>query len=560
MSTWYLSAIRVAAPQKPVVAGDIVEGSVRLDIRALGAERVGEVRVNLSGILHSSISRHGRSLADTASLVKDSISVWRRGMPSSSSDILSVPFKFRLPADLPPSFDFTDAGHSTRISYTIEAVPDHSGVRMARVEVPLTVIPDDPKGGRVRPALDAGWEGPWTTKAVREQLNRAHGVVGDATVELTYPSIHSLPVSAIIPFTLHVITVSPPVSRDDGGTIWPAPPSHPREVLAEVEQRVSIRIGAETRTHVAPMVSMWGGATDVRPFEKEWLSTEGGTVTGRWRQKMTLRSSFTLPGPPSFSFTRDGSSEVRVEYALRVTTHFGAHYSLTHNVPVVVSSGRSKSMASENSVAIPSIVTTEEHSPPQHRGIESRLSRLEPPMDWFNPVPTDEDTSFPLRRVITAPDSRPPCSRSDNGERPGRRLQQHDLPMDWFATGEGTPPPGRANGTRAVSHGYNRSLNLLDNSIALFESSLRPSGSRLRPVRSASPPRGTRRVRNYAVADPPENMYGSDYSMFAPPRPTAQRNRAHAPAFETRRAEETEYSELPSYRESVGDEPPPYEE
>lgn len=201
MSTWYLSAIRVAAPQKPVVAGDIVEGSVRLDIRALGAERVGEVRVNLSGILHScvplphkvssqtytsrrSISRHGRSLADTASLVKDSISVWRRGMPSSSSDILSVPFKFRLPADLPPSFDFTDAGHSTRISYTIEAVPDHSGVRMARVEVPLTVIPDDPKGGRVRPALDAGWEGPWTTKAVREQLNRAHGVVGDATVEV----------------------------------------------------------------------------------------------------------------------------------------------------------------------------------------------------------------------------------------------------------------------------------------------------------------------------------------------------------------------------------------
>ena len=42
------------------------------------------------------------------------------------------------------------------------------------------------------------------------------------------------------------------------------------------------------------------------------------------------------------------------------------------------------------------------------------------------------------------------------------------------------------------------------------------------------------------------NMYGSDYTMFAPPRPPPRRNRAHAPAFETNRAEETGSSELPS--------------
>ncbi|KAI0725864.1 hypothetical protein C8Q72DRAFT_567853 [Fomitopsis betulina] len=375
MSTWYLSAIRVAAQQKPVVPGDVVIGSVRLDLPALRAERVGEVRVNLSGVLHSSISRHGRSLTDTVHLVQQSISVWRRGMPSSSSDILNIPFKFRLPADLPPSFDFNDTGDSARITYTIEAVPDHSGIRTSRVEVPLTVVPDDPEGGRVRPALDAGWDGSWTTKVVREQLCRAHGLIGDATMELTYPSMPSLPLSATIPFTLRVITVSPPLSRDDNSTIWPAPPSHPREVLAEVEQCVSIRIGAETRTHAAPMASMWGGVMDVGPFEKQWLPCEGDTARGQWRQEMTLRSSFALPGPPSFFFARNGSSEVQVEYALRVTTHFGSHYSLTQNVPVVVSSGCSKGLASEDSVT-----STEEQAAPQPRGIESRLSRLEPPM------------------------------------------------------------------------------------------------------------------------------------------------------------------------------------
>lgn len=105
-------------------------------------------------------------------------------MPSSSSDILNIPFKFRLPADLPPSFDFNDTGDSARITYTIEAVPDHSGIRTSRVEVPLTVVPDDPEGGRVRPALDAGWDGSWTTKVVREQLCRAHGLIGDATMEV----------------------------------------------------------------------------------------------------------------------------------------------------------------------------------------------------------------------------------------------------------------------------------------------------------------------------------------------------------------------------------------
>ena len=132
---------------------------------------------------------------------------------------------------------------------------------------------------------------------------------------MTYPSLASLPVSASVPFALHVITISPPVSRDDEGTIWPSPPSHPREVLAEVEQRVSIRIGTETRTHAAPVASMWGDATDVGPFEKEWIPSEGDATTGRWRQEMTLRSSLALSGTPSFSFSRDGSSEVRVEVA-----------------------------------------------------------------------------------------------------------------------------------------------------------------------------------------------------------------------------------------------------
>lgn len=218
-----------------------------------------------------------------------------------------------------------------------------------------------------------------------------HCVCANAT-QLTYPSMPSLPLSATIPFTLRVITVSPPLSRDDNSTIWPAPPSHPREVLAEVEQYVSIRIGAETRTHAAPMASMWGGVMDVGPFEKQWLPCEGDTARGQWRQEMTLRSSFALPGPPSFFFARNGSSEVQVEvmllpsrripiltsriqYALRVTTHFGSHYSLTQNVPVVVSSGCSKGLASEDSVT-----STEEQAAPQPRGIESRLSRLEPPM------------------------------------------------------------------------------------------------------------------------------------------------------------------------------------
>lgn len=51
MSVSYLSAIRISLSQEPVVADDYVQGAVRLDLRVLAEERVGEVRAHLKGFL-----------------------------------------------------------------------------------------------------------------------------------------------------------------------------------------------------------------------------------------------------------------------------------------------------------------------------------------------------------------------------------------------------------------------------------------------------------------------------------------------------------------------------
>ncbi|KZT69103.1 hypothetical protein DAEQUDRAFT_276022 [Daedalea quercina L-15889] len=515
MSGSYLSAIRISIPQTPIAAGDAIKGSVRLDLRVLGEERVGEVRTNLRGILHSSIKRNGRPLTDTIYLVKQSTSVWRRGMPSSSSDILKVPFKFRLPDHLPPSFDFSDSGDSVRISYTVEAVPDRSSTRSTRVEAALTVVPDDPVGVDIKSGLESGWIEAWTGKTAAEHFQRTYGLVGDVTMNLLYPSLPSIPVRARFPFTLDVTTVSSPMLRNDDERIWPSPPTHPREVLAELQQRVHIRIGSESRTYTSPAQSLWGGTTDVGPFVKDWLPSEGDATAGKWKQDMTFRSSFSPLSTPTFRFERVGASEVHVEYSLRINVHFGPHHSLELDIPVVISSGLSKSRGDPPA----SIVMMSVSDPVQQPGLDSRLSQVELPMSWFRSAHDDTTSSNSLRRVITAPETGPSRARStaaDNSEVSGR-LQEYDLPMDYFMTDEESASgvPSRSNAARGApsartqGHGYTRSLELLDNSIALMNSELRPGGRHLgvpasiplRPVRSASP--GARRVRNYGAADVP---------------------------------------------------------
>ncbi|KAH9836123.1 uncharacterized protein C8Q71DRAFT_67156 [Rhodofomes roseus] len=612
MSGSYLSAIRISLSQEPVVTGDVSEGTVRLDLPALGEERVGEVHAHLKGFLTTTLNRHGPTLTDTISLLQQSILLWKRGMPSPSSGILTVPFRFKLPDNLPPSFDFSDEGISVRISYSVEAAPDRSGIRSERVESTVTVVQNDPESSQISLRLAQGWNEPWTTKTISKRFRRVHGLVGDATLNLTYPSSPALPTNSNIPFKLHVVTVSSLMSRDDDGRIWPSPPTQPREILAELRQRVYSRIGSESHVFTTPVKSLWG-AVEVGPFDKEWIPTEGSDTTGKWKQEMPLRSSFMPSNTPTFAYSSAGTSEVRVEYSIHLNVHFGSHYSLDLDVPVII--GSSVGPGSRDKPA--SLSTTE--AARSHAGID----RVEPPMDWFLSVPGasfESNSSNPLRRVITAPETRPPCptTASDQDSRLTARLEQHDLPMSWFMPGTGASASG------APGHGYTRSLELLDNSIALFESASRLRSTSherpipLRQVRSASPARASiarsgyvrnfgladlpedmftgdfrgvpatprrparrqpappsgnarpvsaesstsargSRVRNYGAADVPENMFGADYGAVLTTSRRPARRRP-APTFETNRPEEAESADLPSYGDSLDDGPPPYEE
>ncbi|KAH9916026.1 uncharacterized protein B0H18DRAFT_1039307 [Fomitopsis serialis] len=515
--TWsYLSAIRISSSQTHVAAGGIVEGTVRLDIRALGEERVGEVG----------------------------------DFPFLGHFMVPFGFAFQLSNGIPPSFNFNDEGNSVRISYIVEAVPDHSGIRSGRVESPVTVVPNDPDGAQAELQLAQGWAGPWTTKTIAEQFRRVHGL-------LTYPSLPAFPASSSIPFTLHVVTISSTMSRNDGGTIWPSPPSHPREILAELQQRVYIRVGPESRVFTSPVKSLWG-TVDVGPLDKEWIPAEGDASTGQWKQEMTFKSSFAPSSAPTLAFSRAGAGEVCVEYSLRINVHFGSHYSLTQNIPVVICPGSVRNSVDETTTA------TMEATQQRHR-LDQGLVSLR------SGGATDNDSTSPLCRVITAPETRPPRPIPANRESSGLvgRLQQHEIPMSELVA------PGALSETITPSnatlrgHGYSRSLDLLDNSIALMENSLRPYGTTrgfvpLRPTRSVSPARGppvsrSGRIRNFGAADVPENMYAADHSaVFSASRRPARRH--PPPAFETNRPSDTESVDLPSYGASLDDEPPPYEE
>lgn len=124
-------------------------------------------------------------------MAKENISLWSSSSgvyPPPDSDILEIPFTFKLPASLPPSFECVGATKSEKahIRYGIAIVGKRPGVlrHNQRITKGFPVLPPDPSGAELREALQRGWTGPWRTSVDKKQIRK--GLWGDhSEVEMT---------------------------------------------------------------------------------------------------------------------------------------------------------------------------------------------------------------------------------------------------------------------------------------------------------------------------------------------------------------------------------------
>ena len=169
------AALAVYYPPAVYTPGSIIEGEVELNFRQIREDDIDEVHVKLRGISYTYVT-HVRAepvpytdlasprrcinqdkvtLEEKVSLAHDTISLWSRGgaYPSPGTDIMRIPFRFKLPSEqLPPSFKFQSSWQWAHVKYSVTAVGARKGRLTAnrRHRVPFAVLPHDEVGTALR--------------------------------------------------------------------------------------------------------------------------------------------------------------------------------------------------------------------------------------------------------------------------------------------------------------------------------------------------------------------------------------------------------------------------
>ncbi|KAJ7747727.1 hypothetical protein B0H16DRAFT_1850100, partial [Mycena metata] len=101
------------------------------------------------------------------------IPLWSQGaVPEPGTDIMTFPFVFTLPTNLPPAFHCSATSRSATIGYSLEVVGERSGFHRMnrRIRRLISVVPQSQL--LVKETLTQGWNGPWREIAQEEKLRQ----------------------------------------------------------------------------------------------------------------------------------------------------------------------------------------------------------------------------------------------------------------------------------------------------------------------------------------------------------------------------------------------------
>ncbi|KAJ7496742.1 hypothetical protein FB451DRAFT_1074841 [Mycena latifolia] len=310
------------------VAGETMEGRVDLNVELAQEDHIEQLRVKLRGSITTKITtQNGQTRITHTSnvpLIRSNISLWTQGTasPELGSHVLSCPFRFQLPENLPPSFYCSAHSSGGAINYSLEVVGDRPGLFRSnrRVRRLISVVPAASQSQLLtKESLMQGWMGQW--RDIKQDSKLRTGIWGDyshAHATLSIPDMRSFPIATPIPFSFHVVTETKVLNRSDrpedkhGKPLFPAPPTRSSQLTQVLWRQTEIRARGSTR-HVDNTFDLQGiqslpnvervtqaQAVEAVVDEPEWIPKEGKD-RGIWKRSVHFNSTLSFPFAPTFS-------------------------------------------------------------------------------------------------------------------------------------------------------------------------------------------------------------------------------------------------------------------
>ncbi|KAJ7273339.1 hypothetical protein C8J57DRAFT_1317592 [Mycena rebaudengoi] len=301
------------------ICGEALQGHVDVNVRV---KLRGSIYAEITENTHTTSSNNHHKQHTTTErrrieVLRADVLLWTQAttLPDYAG-VLSLPFQFLLPDNLPPSFHCSVANRIGIISYAIEVVADRPGIFKfnRRIASVFSVVPaaSPPDLGFKQFLLD-GWSGEWKAVVHEDRIRR--GIWGDYSLvktKLVMPALVAFPMSTAFPFRVHITTETKPVKRTDSPEeknkpLFPAPPMNLSELEITLIRNVHFKV-SQRHAYTTETVALVGGTgesprsrtTFMEADPPEWIQSPDSSK-GIWRRTVHMASTVSLPFPPTFS-------------------------------------------------------------------------------------------------------------------------------------------------------------------------------------------------------------------------------------------------------------------
>ncbi|KAJ6473649.1 hypothetical protein C8R47DRAFT_1022495 [Mycena vitilis] len=306
------------------VAGETIAGTVSLHLALAQEHRIEHLQIRLTGSISTYVVHAQGYLIQTQphtnewGLLDSVLSLWSPGSasPEGGSGILSIPFQFQLPENLPPSFHCNASPHGGEISYCLEVVGNrHSSFRAnRRLQQLVWIVPAATQSQLlVKESLRQGLVESWRDIKHEQRLRRGiWGGYSRAWATLSIPNLRSFPIATPVPYSFHVVTETKTVDRSDrpedkhGKPLFPVPPTEAAMPTRVLRRRTTIRVSGRSRDseEFFALRRFNNQGSSVHVDEPVWIPKDRKDENkgrGVWRRAVRFESTLTLAFTPTFS-------------------------------------------------------------------------------------------------------------------------------------------------------------------------------------------------------------------------------------------------------------------
>ncbi|KAJ7072767.1 hypothetical protein C8F01DRAFT_1105149 [Mycena amicta] len=258
------------------VAGETIQGSIEVNLPLAQEDNLQEIRVNFAEAFTGG--------TDSTTYKQTAVTV------------LSIPFKFTLPADLPASFHcwsyLPPRYHRLLLSkWWVRNLADSDLNR--RIRRAISIVPAATHAQLlVRESLRQAWNGSYNKYEREEKLRRKiWGDYSHVRARIVLPALPSFPNCTPIPVSLYVETDTKPMKRED------SPPTLSSEVKLSLFRWAQLRVQgyAEQVEDTFKLPKTLGDETCVAAIDSK---DEKGK--GLWRRAINFDGSVTINYAPTF--------------------------------------------------------------------------------------------------------------------------------------------------------------------------------------------------------------------------------------------------------------------